>query len=116
MEQNQERLAATYGIRMSARRFYVLQKNGGIAMKHSDPTANRAIGLANKEWEQILCLAYRYRTDPQVERQILEPETVFRGIYRRLLTDPIKELEKEVHRIEKDEDKRKKRHNRRGSG
>ena len=85
-------------------------------MKHSDPTANQAIGLTNKEWKQILCLAYRYRTDPQVARQILEPETVFRGIYRRLLTDPIKELEKEVHRIEEEKDKRKKKHNKRGSG
>ena len=71
-------------------------------MNRSDPTANRAIGSVNKEWEQILSLAYRYRTDPQVSRQILEPETVFRGIYRRLLTDPIKELEREVHRIEEE--------------
>ena len=76
-------------------------------MNYSDPTANSAIGSVNREWEYMICLAYHFRTDSQVKCQIHEPETVFYGIYRRLLTDPIKYLEKEVHRIEKKKSKSK---------
>ena len=56
----------------------------------------------------MLCLAYRFRTDPKLMSRIHEPETIFRGIYRRLLTDPIKELEKEVREIEERKEKKKK--------
>lgn len=76
-------------------------------MNYSDPTANSAIGSVNREWEHMICLAYHIRTDSQVTGQIHDPQTVFSGIYRRLLSDPIKDLEKEVHRIEKKKRKRK---------
>ena len=76
-------------------------------MKRSDPTANRAIGAVSHEWEEKLCLAYRFRSGFY---QIDEPGKVFFGIYRRLLTDdPIEELEKETHRIEKEREKKRKR-------
>lgn len=74
-----------------------------------DPTANRALGSVNKEWEQMLCLAYRFRSDSKVANQFPEPEKVFTGIYRRLLTDPIKEMEKEVRKIEGKREKKKRR-------
>ena len=32
---------------------------------HSDPTASRAIGAAEKEWRRMTVLAYRLRTDPK---------------------------------------------------
>lgn len=80
-------------------------------MSHLDPTASRALGSVNKEWEQMICLAYRYRSDSKVGNQITKPERIFTGIYRRLLTDPLKELEKETRKIEgKREKKRKRRH------
>ena len=78
-------------------------------MNHSDPTANRAIGSVNQEWEDKLCLAYRFRSDSKVANQLPEPEKVFTGIYRRLLTDPIKEMEKEVRKIEEKREKKRKR-------
>ncbi len=78
-------------------------------MNYSDPTANRAIGSVNQEWEDKLCLAYRFRSDSKVANQLPEPEKVFTGIYRRLLTDPIKEMEKEVRKIEGKREKKRKR-------
>lgn len=78
-------------------------------MNHSDPTANRAIGSVNQEWEDKLCLAYRFRSDSKVANQFPEPEKVFTGIYRRLLTDPIKEMEKEIRKIEGKREKKRKR-------
>lgn len=78
-------------------------------MNHSDPTANRAIGSVNQEWEDKLCLAYHFRSDPRVTKQIADPEKVFTGIYRRLLSDPIKEMEKEVRKIEAKREKKRKR-------
>lgn len=62
----------------------------------SDPTANKAVGSVNREWTRMVALAYRYRTDPKVFDQLQTQETVFTGIYQRLLTDPIAELEAEL--------------------
>ncbi len=61
---------------------------------HSDPTASRAIGCVNNEWKRMLRLAYRFRTTPQPDQQFFEPEKVFTGIFRRLLTDPLEDLER----------------------
>ena len=61
--------------------------------QHADPTANRAIGAAGREWRRMTLLAYRYRTDPRFERKVDDPRRFFSGIFRRLLTDPLKELE-----------------------
>lgn len=75
-------------------------------MYHSDPTANRAMGSVNQEWEQKLCLAYRFRTDPQMAKKLKEPEKVFSGIYRRLLEDPITELQLAVLEIKARKEKK----------
>ena len=61
---------------------------------HSDPTANRAIGAAEREWKRMTVLAYRYRTDPETAKRIGDPWQIFTGILSRLLTDPLEELEK----------------------
>jgi hypothetical protein len=60
---------------------------------HSDPTANRAIGSADREWLSMVRLAYRFRTDPRMAEKIPDPGRVFTGIFRRLLTDPLNELQ-----------------------
>ena len=54
-------------------------------MNYSDPTANRAIGAINREWEDMLCLAYKLRTNPQLTNPTIESEMIFRGIYSRFL-------------------------------
>ena len=54
--------------------------------QHSDPTANAAIGAADKEWFRLVKLAIRIRKqpdladDPRVRQQ-------FKGIYRRLMNE-----------------------------
>ena len=63
---------------------------------HSDPTANRAIGAVEHEWKRKTVLAYRYRTDPEAAERIGDPRRIFTGIFSRLLTDPLEELEKAV--------------------
>ena len=65
---------------------------------HSDPTASRAIGAAEREWRRMTALAYRCRTDPKTADRIGEPRKCFTGIYRRLMTDPLEELEKALKR------------------
>ena len=61
---------------------------------HSDPTASRAIGAAEKEWRRMTVLAYRLRTDPKAAAKVQNPRSMFTGIFSRLLTDPLEELEK----------------------
>ena len=63
---------------------------------HSDLTVSRAIGAAEREWKRMIVLAYRYRTDPGTAKRIGDPQRVFTGIFSRLLTDPLEELEKAV--------------------
>ena len=63
---------------------------------HSDPTADRAIGAAGREWRRMTILAYRYRTDPRFMWQVDNPRQLFSGIFRRLLTDPLEELEQVI--------------------
>lgn len=60
---------------------------------HSDPTAARAVGSAEKEWRSKARLAYRYRTDPLMAEKLREPRLVFTGIFSRLLTEPLESLE-----------------------
>ena len=62
----------------------------------SDPTANRAIGAAEREWKRMTVLAYKYRTDPVTAKRIGNPQRIFTGIFSRLLTDPLEELKKTV--------------------
>ena len=76
-------------------------------MNYSNPTANRAIGSVNREWNNMVSLAYRYRMDPDLLNRLRIPEAVFTGIYRRLLTDPIEELESEVEEQKQRKEKRR---------
>ena len=58
-------------------------------MIRRDPTASAAIGAVNREWKQMVQLAIRMRSDPELcERE----RRRFRGIYRRLLTEPLDRL------------------------
>ena len=66
--------------------------------RHSDPTAAKAIGAADRDWRHMIALAYRYRTDPAMASKIPKPQTVFTGSFGRLLTDPIEELQAAVSR------------------
>ncbi len=59
---------------------------------HPDPTANRAISSAEKEWRTMARRAYRYRTDPQWNAKKTEWRCAFTGIYNRLLTEPLERL------------------------
>ncbi len=58
-----------------------------------DPTADWAIGSANREWERMRKLALRIRESNSpvwLDRESWR----FTGIFRRLLTDPIELLRK----------------------
>ena len=74
--------------------FYIRRKGGTFMYPHSDPTADRAIGSAEREWKSMAKLAYRYRTDSRTVREIPEPDRVFTGIFNRLLTEPLDSLKK----------------------
>jgi len=63
---------------------------------HSDRVAEEAVGHVEKEWKQMVKLALKIRTKPCNPTWAEEQERKFIGIYRRLLTDPIFELEKEA--------------------
>lgn len=65
---------------------------------HSDPTASRAIGAAEKEWKRMAVLAYRFRTEPGFADRLRDPRQLFTGVFSRLLTDPLDELEATVFR------------------
>ena len=59
---------------------------------HSDPTANMAIGSADREWFRMVKLAIRIRTRPNPEKDF-ELLRDFTGIYRRLLDETTENLE-----------------------
>ncbi len=59
---------------------------------HRDPTANAAVGEANREWRRMVKFAISLRKDnreitPEIRKQ-------FTGIYERLLSEPVDVLEK----------------------
>ena len=74
-------------------------------MNHRDPTAERAIGTVNREWNRMVRLAIRVRQNPQYQTPEVEQE--FTGIYRRLLTDPLDELLKEAPKGKNDSTEKK---------
>ncbi len=61
-------------------------------MYYRDPTSSSAIRCVDREWRKMAIKAFLYRTDPQYAQRITNPEKAFPGIYRRLLSDPLKEL------------------------
>ena len=78
--------------------FFMPRRKGGILMGYySDPTAARAIGAADRELRRMIMLAYRYHTEPAFAERIREPEWVFRGVFRRLLTETPAGLKEMLH-------------------
>ena len=71
-------------------------QRGELMYKKSDPTADRAIGAAGREWRRMTLVAYRYRTDPRFMWRVDNPRQLFSGVYHRLLTDPLVELEEAI--------------------
>lgn len=65
---------------------------------HNDPTQDTAIGSVDKEWKRMSELAIRLRNGKCNPTWAEEQEKKFIGIYKRLLSDPIDELNKEVRR------------------
>lgn len=61
---------------------------------YRDPTAYRAIGSINKEWEQMARLALQIREGRRSPSWVEENTKKFTGIYKRLLDDPIDEVRK----------------------
>ena len=60
--------------------------------EYSDPTANAAIGAADKEWFRLVKLALRIREQPSMG---YNPKLMkqFKGIYQRLMEESPEELE-----------------------
>ncbi len=60
--------------------------------QHADPTANAAIGQADREWFQMVRLALRMKKDPRLWQ---DPGLWdrFTGIYRRLPDESTEDLE-----------------------
>ena len=71
-----------------------------LCMYHSDPTANQAIGNVSSEWKRMVSLALRLRSTslPRNWEWEARQRARFQGIYRRLLTDPVEELEQLLHK------------------
>ena len=63
--------------------------------KHPDPTANRATGAAEREWRRMVLLAIRCRT-----KQTELPKKLFTGIFSRLLTDSLEDLQEALKKVD----------------
>ena len=63
---------------------------------HADYVADEAIGRVNNEWKRMVKLALKIRNTACNPTWAAEQEKKFTGIYKRLLTDPILELEMEA--------------------
>ena len=63
-----------------------------MSNEYSDPTANAAIGAADKEWFQLVKLAIRIRKQPSMSN---DPKVLkqFKGIYQRLMEESPEDLE-----------------------
>ena len=62
---------------------------------HSDPTANLATGNVQQEWIEMAVLAIRVRRSNNAQ-WAMSQEDRFKGIFRRLLTDPEKDVLEEI--------------------
>ena len=65
---------------------------------HSDPTLDRALGSIDKEWKQMAKLALMIRGSKCNPAWAEEKSKTFTGIYKRLLDDPIEEVQREAGR------------------
>ena len=60
-------------------------------------TQEKAVGSVNHEWKQMAKLALRIRTTGFANPTwIEEQKKKFTGIFKRLLTDPIEEVQRET--------------------
>ncbi len=60
--------------------------------QHADPTADAAIGAADKEWFQLVKLAIRIKSNPELAH---DPKVRkrFMGIYQRLMEESPEDLD-----------------------
>lgn len=63
---------------------------------YRNPTAETATGKAAKEWREMARLALKIRSNTVSPKWAAQQEARFIGIYRRLLEDPLFEVEKEA--------------------
>ena len=66
---------------------------------YRNKTFDEAFGNVNREWKQMASLAVKLRTQTRLNPIFVEEkEKLFTGIYKRLLTDPIDEVQQEANR------------------
>lgn len=65
---------------------------------YKDLTAVRAVGSADKEWRDMANLALLIRLGRYSQEWNAKKSRLFTGIYKRLLTDPIEDVEKAAGR------------------
>ena len=65
---------------------------------YSDWTAETAVGNANKDWKRMATIALKIRENRCNPEWADEQIKTFTGIYKRLLTDPIEEVQKEARK------------------
>ncbi len=65
---------------------------------HKDKTANVAVSYVDKEWRYMASLALQIRGGHCNPSWADEHEKLFTGIFRRLLSDPIEEVQKYARR------------------
>ena len=63
---------------------------------YRDRTSDAAVGSVNREWKRMVELALKIRKRNCNSDWAYEQEKKFTGIFRRLLTDPVEELENEL--------------------
>ena len=63
---------------------------------HKDPTQDNALGSVDKEWRQMAKLALVIRAGRCNPTWAEEKAKTFTGIYKRLLDDPIDEVQREA--------------------
>lgn len=61
---------------------------------HTDYVADRAILNADREWREMASTALKIRKNRCTAEYAEREEQKFTGIFRRLMTDPIEEVEK----------------------
>ena len=65
---------------------------------YSDHTSERAIGSVNDEWRRMAKLALIVRQRNASPIWLEQQEAKFTGIFKRLLEDPIEEVQREAGR------------------
>lgn len=69
-----------------------------MSKPYNDWTCAHAVSNSSREWKQMAQLAVRMRTGRGSQLWIESKEPLFTGIFKRLLTDPIEDVQKEARR------------------